>query len=136
METFLIRLRNEPGDSLAGFLNAVLERDAPNTLREAVRAAAARSPGLRYAIPASVLAGLSDGVTARNRHVPVNAAGQIILLVLMWIIVVAAPMAVQESRLPAEIQQTLDDYYGLLAGLAVSITFLVAPKLMKKTPKK
>lgn len=41
MEGFLIRLRNEPGEGLTAFLNAVLERDAPSTLREAVRAAAA-----------------------------------------------------------------------------------------------
>jgi hypothetical protein len=72
---------------------------------------------------------------------PVNAQdqrvlGAILLMVIMWLLVLTAPIAVQESRLPAETQQTLNDYYGLIAGLAITITFLIAPKLMKKTGKK
>lgn len=50
----------------------------------------------------------------------------------MWLIVMTVPVAIQKSDLPAETQQTLNDYYGLIAGLAVTITFLIAPKLMKK----
>ena len=75
---------------------------------------------------------ISDPVTPQDYRV----LGAVLLLVIMWLLVLTAPIAVQESRLPAETQQTLNDYYGLLAGLAVSITFLVAPKLMKKNDKK
>jgi hypothetical protein len=68
-----------------------------------------------------------------GRHIPVNVAAQLLLLVLMWLIVMTVPVAIQESKLTAETQQTLNDYYVLLGGLAVSITFLIAPKLMNKT---
>jgi hypothetical protein len=85
-----------------------------------------------------VEAAIEEQFAAREsaRHVPVNTTGQILLLVLMWLVIMTVPVAIQESKLPAEIQQTLDDYYGLLAGLAVSITFVIAPKLMKKATKK
>jgi hypothetical protein len=79
-------------------------------------------------------ASLSGGGT--GRHMPVNASAQILLLVLMWLIVMTVPVAIQKSDLPAETQQTLNDYYGLIAGLAVTITFLIAPKLLKKTTRK
>jgi hypothetical protein len=71
-----------------------------------------------------------------DRHVPVNVTAQLLLLVLMWLIVMTVPVAIQESKLTAETQQTLNDYYAILGGLAVSITVLIAPKLMKKSSKK
>ena len=71
-----------------------------------------------------------------DRHVPVNVTTQLLLLVLMWLIVMTVPVAIQKSDLPAETQQTLNDYYAVIAGLAVTITFLIAPKLMKKNIKK
>jgi hypothetical protein len=83
-----------------------------------------------------VLTALNVRGTARDHHMPDNTATQILLLVLMWLIVMTVPVAIQESKLPTETQQTLNDYYGLIAGLAVSITFLIAPKLMKKNARK
>ena len=71
-----------------------------------------------------------------DTRVPVNITAQIILLAFMWLIVLTIPIAIQDSKLSAETQQTLDDYYGLIAGLVVSVSFLVAPKLMKKNQKK
>lgn len=71
-----------------------------------------------------------------DTRVPVNITAQIILLAFMWLIVLTIPVAIQDSKLSAETQQTLDDYYGLIAGLVVSVSFLVAPKLMKKNQKK
>lgn len=62
--------------------------------------------------------------------------GAVLLMVIMWLLVLTAPIAVQQSQLAAETQQTLDDYYGLIAGLAASITFLIGPKLIKKAGKK
>jgi len=74
-----------------------------------------------------LLSVISQAPSETDRRMPINATAQILLLVLMWLIVMTVPVAIQESKLPAETQQTLDDYYGLLAGLAVSITFLIAP---------
>jgi hypothetical protein len=71
-----------------------------------------------------------------GRHVPVNVTAQLLLLVLMWLIVMTVPVAIQESKLTAETQQTLNDYYAILGGFVVSITVLIAPKLMKKNGKK
>jgi hypothetical protein len=44
--------------------------------------------------------------------------GAVLLMVIVWLLVLTAPIAVQESKLPGETQQTLNDYYGLIAGLA------------------
>jgi hypothetical protein len=79
--------------------------------------------------------GIPGEGAARDRYIPFNATGQILLLVLMWIIVMITPIAIQESKISGGTQQSLNDYYGLIAGLAVSITFLIAPKL-KKPPRK
>jgi hypothetical protein len=123
--------------------NTTFVTHASSRMREIIRDVAARHGSSSMDLNVMGTIGLAmppmrmsvEG-SAQKGHMPVNTTAQILLLVLMWLIVMAAPIAVQESKLPAEIQQTLDDYFGLIAGLAVSITFLIAPKLMKKTGKK
>lgn len=49
--------------------------------------------------------------------------GQLLPLVLIWLIVLVIPALVQQANLSPEIQVTLDAYDGVLAALAVGVTF-------------
>jgi hypothetical protein len=65
-----------------------------------------------------VLAGLSDG--------------QILTLVLIWLIVLVIPAAAWDANLPTEIQALVDVYDGVLANVAVAITFDILGKRKKR----
>lgn len=50
-------------------------------------------------------------------------AGQILALVLLWLVVLAVPASVMATDLPPEAQATADAYDAILAALAVELTF-------------
>jgi hypothetical protein len=54
-----------------------------------------------------------------------RSAGQILALVLLWLVVLAVPAAVMAADLPPEAQVMLDAYDAIFAALAVKITFRV-----------
>jgi hypothetical protein len=54
--------------------------------------------------------------------------GQILAMVLLWLIVLAVPAAVMATDLSPEAQATLDAYDAMLAALAVKITFRIIDK--------
>ncbi len=49
--------------------------------------------------------------------------GQVLGLVLVWLVVLAIPAAVAAENLPPEVQAMADAYDAILAALAVKITF-------------
>lgn len=57
-----------------------------------------------------------------------QSAGQILALVLLWLVVLAVPAAVMAADLPPEAQVMLDAYDAILAALAVKITFRILDK--------
>ncbi len=68
--------------------------------------------------PADAPANLpAQGQDAYSQH-----AGQVFAIVLMWLIVLIGPVAIQQSKLSAETQQTLNDYYSVIVGIAIGIT--------------
>ena len=57
-----------------------------------------------------------------------RVARQILALVLLWLVVLAVPAAVTATDLSPEVQAALDAYDGILAALAVEITFRILDK--------
>jgi len=76
-------------------------------------ATAARTP----ALPESTSLANLPAQDAYSRH-----AGQVFAIVLMWLIVLLGPVAMQQSKLSAETQQTINDYYSVIVGIAIGIT--------------
>lgn len=75
------------------------------------------------ALPAPRVAGQMTVQDRRGPH-----AGQILALVLLWLVVLAVPVAVMATDLSPEAQAMLDAYDAMLAALAVKITFRILDK--------
>jgi hypothetical protein len=61
-----------------------------------------------------------------------RVAGQILALVLVWLLVLVIPAAAWEANLPPEVQALVDVYDGVLANVAVAITFDILGKRKKR----
>lgn len=70
---------------------------------------------------------------AKNRRLQV--AGWILAIVIMWVLMLTAPPAIQDSHLSAETQQTLNDYYGVVAGIAMALTAYIMHKIVTERRK-
>jgi hypothetical protein len=57
-----------------------------------------------------------------------RSIGQVFVLVLLWLVVLAVPAAVKATDLSPEAQAMLDTYDAMLAALAVKITFRILDK--------
>ena len=63
---------------------------------------------------------------------PTRVAGQILALVLIWLVVLVIPAAAWDANLPPEVQALVDVYDGVLANMAVAITFEILGKRNKR----
>jgi len=52
-------------------------------------------------------------------------AGQILALVLVWLLLLAMPVAIVDAKLSQEAQQAAEAYYAVAVALAVKITFRI-----------
>jgi hypothetical protein len=113
----------------------------------------ALTAGLRAAIDHKVAAMAARGNVALS---PLQAAGEgvvtpagpetawdyrlrltgwILGIVIMWLVVLLGPAAIQDSHLSAETQQTLNDYYGLLAAIALAVTGYIFARKIAPEPR-
>ena len=96
------------------------------------------------ALPAMAVAGYGSLTTALLELPADHPAGarkqviswQLFLIVLMWIIVIAGPIAIQHLRVASRTEGTIDDYYNIAVTLAASITFALVPGVVKKARKR
>jgi hypothetical protein len=115
----------------------------PYSLRLANAVSAAiREPVVRHVALNDVATAASTlvvaGVATASGSVPMpqvrvstqaeRVARQILALVLLWLVVLAVPAAVTATDLSPEVQAALDAYDGILAALAVEITFRILDK--------
>jgi hypothetical protein len=64
--------------------------------------------------------GFAGQGTVQDRRAVI--AGQVLVLVIMWLLVFVAPAVIAETNLSSGTETTLDAYYGAYAALAVGIT--------------
>jgi hypothetical protein len=65
----------------------------------------------------------SESASVEVRDSRNDMAGRILALVLVWLIVLVIPVAAWDANLPPEVQALVDAYDGILANVAVAITF-------------
>ena len=53
-------------------------------------------------------------------------------MVSLWLIVLAMPVVIVDSKVSTDTKLILDAYYGVLANLAVAITFDILSKRKKR----
>ena len=70
--------------------------------------------------------GIAVQGTVRDRRSV--TAGQVLVLVVVWLLVLVMPVAIADTNLSPETQQTLDAYYGAVAALAAGLTFYILDK--------
>lgn len=61
-----------------------------------------------------------------------RSIGQILALVLLWMLVLVIPAAAWDAKLSPEVQALVDAYDGILASVAVAITFDIFGKRNKR----
>jgi hypothetical protein len=76
--------------------------------------------------------GSVEDLDSRRRVLAGLSAGQILALVLLWLVVLGVPAAVIATDLPPDVQATVDAYDAILAALAVEITFRILSKRNKR----
>lgn len=73
-----------------------------------------------------------DVIDLRRRGLVGLGDGQILALVLVWLLVLVIPAAAWDANLKPEIQALVDAYDGILANVAVAITFDILGKRKKR----
>ena len=73
-----------------------------------------------------------DELVSRRRVLAGLSAAQILALVSVWLIVLVMPVVIVDSKLSTDTKLVLDAYDGVLANLAVAITFDILSKRKKR----
>jgi hypothetical protein len=73
-----------------------------------------------------------EELDSRRRGLAGLSDGQILALVLLWLLVLVIPAAAWDANLPTEVQTLVVAYDGILANVAVAITFDILGKRKKR----
>lgn len=74
--------------------------------------------------------------TVQERGIPSGVFQQVFLIVLMWVIILVGPVVKDRIRMSSETEITVDDYYNIVVGMAITITAGLAPGIVRKVRKK